>query len=145
MRRRAGIEEKDPGRDVRRLLSQRHTRRPHAHDRPMNRIHAPGTMGGTFVHGHQDAPAPLSIPLSHARGRAEDPAVQHLSDEELLELTPRAPAAFEQIYIRHERLIRASLRRRPHPADLAVALTAETCVAPPAAARRFKRGETPAI
>jgi DNA-directed RNA polymerase specialized sigma24 family protein len=71
--------------------------------------------------------------------------VEHLSDEDLLELTPRKPAAFEQIYIRHERLILAYLRRRTRSADLAVDLTAETFVAALAAARRFKRGETPAV
>jgi RNA polymerase sigma factor (sigma-70 family) len=71
--------------------------------------------------------------------------VEHLSDEDLLELTPRKPAAFEQIYIRHERLILSYFRRRTRSADLAVDLTAETFVAALAAARRFKRGETPAI
>jgi RNA polymerase sigma-70 factor (ECF subfamily) len=71
--------------------------------------------------------------------------VEHLSDEDLLELTPRKPAAFEQIYIRHERLILAYFRRRTRSADLAVDLTAETFVAALAAARRFKRAETPAV
>ena len=71
--------------------------------------------------------------------------MEHLSDEELLELTPRRPAAFEQIYIRHERLILAYFRRRTRSADLAVDLTAETFVAALAAARRFKRGDTPAV
>jgi RNA polymerase sigma-70 factor (ECF subfamily) len=71
--------------------------------------------------------------------------VEHLSDEDLLELTPKRPAAFEQIYIRHERLVLAYFRRRTRSADLAVDLTAETFVAALAAARRFKRGDTPAV
>jgi RNA polymerase sigma factor (sigma-70 family) len=71
--------------------------------------------------------------------------VEHLSDEELLELTPRRAAAFEQIYIRHERLILAYFRRRTRSADLAVDLTAETFVAALDAAKRFKRGDTPAV
>ena len=71
--------------------------------------------------------------------------MEHLSDEELLELTPRRPAAFEQIYIRHERLILAYFRRRTRSADLAVDLTAETFVAALAAAKRFKPGDTPAV
>jgi len=71
--------------------------------------------------------------------------VEHLSDEELLELTPRRPAAFEQIYIRHERLILAYFRRRTRSADLAVDLTAETFVAALAGAKRFKPGDTPAV
>jgi RNA polymerase sigma-70 factor (ECF subfamily) len=71
--------------------------------------------------------------------------VEHLSDEELLELTPRRPAAFEQIYIRHERLILAYFRRRTRSADLAVDLTAETFVAALQSAPRFKRSDTPAV
>jgi RNA polymerase sigma-70 factor (ECF subfamily) len=71
--------------------------------------------------------------------------VEHLSDEELLELTPHKPAAFEQIYIRHERLVLAYFRRRTRSADLAVDLTAETFVAALQAAPRFKRGDTPAV
>ncbi len=50
------------------------------------------------------------------RRQTEDPGVEHLSDEELLKLTPRRPAAFEQIYIRHERLILAYFRRRTRSA-----------------------------
>jgi RNA polymerase sigma factor (sigma-70 family) len=103
--------------------------------------------GRSFVHTGLDARSRPNIPFppSQDRLQPEDPGVEHLSDEDLLELTPRRPAAFEQIYIRHERLILAYFRRRTRSADLAVDLTAETFVAALAGAKRFKRGDTPAV
>ncbi len=68
-----------------------------------------------------------------------------LTDEELLRLTPRRPAAFDEFYVRHERLVLAYLRRRTPSADVAVDLTAETFVAALASVRRFRAGERPAI
>jgi RNA polymerase sigma factor (sigma-70 family) len=71
--------------------------------------------------------------------------VRELSDEELLRLTPKRPAAFDVFYVRHERLVVAYFRRRTASADLAVDLTAETFVAALASAKRFRPGETPAV
>jgi RNA polymerase sigma-70 factor (ECF subfamily) len=68
-----------------------------------------------------------------------------LSDEELLRLTPKRPAAFDVFYVRHERLVVAYFRRRTTSAELAVDLTAETFVAALASAKRFRPGETPAV
>jgi RNA polymerase sigma factor (sigma-70 family) len=68
-----------------------------------------------------------------------------VTDEELLLATPRDPAAFDEFYVRHEKLVLAYFRRRTPSADLAIDLTAETFVAALAAARRFKPGERPAI
>jgi RNA polymerase sigma-70 factor (ECF subfamily) len=68
-----------------------------------------------------------------------------LSDEELLRLTPKQPAAFDVFYVRHERLVVAYFRRRTTSAELAVDLTAETFVAALASAKRFRPGETPAV
>ena len=47
-----------------------------------------------------------------------------LSDEELLRLTPKRPAAFDVFYVRHERLVVAYFRRRTTSAELAVDVTA---------------------
>ncbi len=71
--------------------------------------------------------------------------MRELSDEELLRLTPKRPAAFDVFYVRHERLVVAYFRRRTASADLAVDLTAETFVAALASAKRFRPGETPAV
>jgi RNA polymerase sigma-70 factor (ECF subfamily) len=71
--------------------------------------------------------------------------VKDLSDEELLRLTPKQPAAFDVFYLRHERLVVAYFRRRTRSADLAVDLTAETFVAALASAKRFRAGEAPAV
>jgi RNA polymerase sigma-70 factor (ECF subfamily) len=71
--------------------------------------------------------------------------LRSLTDEELLRLTPRHPAAFEQFYVRHERLVLAFFRRRTASADVAVDLTAETFVAALASVKRFRAGETPAV
>lgn len=71
--------------------------------------------------------------------------MRELSDEELLRLTPKRPAAFDEFYVRHERLVVAYFRRRTTSADLAVDLTAETFVAALASAKRFQPGETPAV
>jgi RNA polymerase sigma-70 factor (ECF subfamily) len=71
--------------------------------------------------------------------------LQQLSDEELLELTPVRPEAFDCFYVRHERLVLAYLRRRTSSADVAVDLTAETFVAALVSARRFKPGPEPAV
>jgi RNA polymerase sigma factor (sigma-70 family) len=68
-----------------------------------------------------------------------------LTDEELLRRTPREPAAFDALYVRHERLVMAYFRRRTASAEVAVDLTAETFVAALASARRFRQGEQPAI
>jgi RNA polymerase sigma factor (sigma-70 family) len=67
------------------------------------------------------------------------------SDEELLDLTPRHPAAFDEFYVRHERLVLAYFRRRTASADVAVDLTAETFVAALASVRRFRPGGAPAV
>ena len=71
--------------------------------------------------------------------------MRELSDEELLRLTPKRPAAFDVFYVRHERLVVAYFRRRTPSAELAVDLTAETFVAALASAKRFRPGETPAV
>ncbi|MDA0160843.1 sigma-70 family RNA polymerase sigma factor [Solirubrobacter ginsenosidimutans] len=71
--------------------------------------------------------------------------MRELSDEELLRLTPKRPAAFDVFYVRHERLVVAYFRRRTTSAELAVDLTAETFVAALASAKRFRPGETPAV
>ncbi len=68
-----------------------------------------------------------------------------MTDEELLALTPRRPAAFDEFYVRHERLVLAYFRRRTASADLAVDLAAETFVAALGSARRFRAGERPAV
>jgi RNA polymerase sigma factor (sigma-70 family) len=71
--------------------------------------------------------------------------VRELSDEELLRLTPKRPAAFDVFYVRHERLVVAYFRRRTTSAELAVDLTAETFVAALASVKRFRPGEAPAV
>ncbi len=71
--------------------------------------------------------------------------MRELSDEELLRLTPKRPAAFDVFYVRHERLVVAYFRRRTASADVAVDLTAETFVAALASVKRFRPGETPAV
>jgi RNA polymerase sigma factor (sigma-70 family) len=71
--------------------------------------------------------------------------VRDLTDEELLALTPRQPAAFDAFYVRHERLVLAYFRRRTPSADVAVDLTAETFVAALGSVRRFRAGEHPAV
>lgn len=69
-----------------------------------------------------------------------------LTDEELLELTPRDPAAFDVFYVRHERLVLAYFRRRTPSAEVAADLTAETFVAALTSVRRFRSGgDTPAV
>ena len=144
MRRRAGVGTTDPGHAAR-LLSQLRARKPHAHDPAIRGFVLQEMIGRTFVHDHHDAGTRRRIPPSQKRFEPEDPGVEHLSDEELLRLTPRRPAAFEQLYIRHERLILAYFRRRTRSADLAVDLTAETFVAALASAKRFRPGDTPAV
>jgi RNA polymerase sigma-70 factor (ECF subfamily) len=68
-----------------------------------------------------------------------------VTDEELLLATPGDPDAFDEFYVRHEKLVLAYFRRRTPSAEHAVDLTAETFVAALAAARRFKPGPTPAV
>jgi RNA polymerase sigma factor (sigma-70 family) len=67
------------------------------------------------------------------------------SDEELLRMTPQTPAAFDEFYRRHERLVLAFLRRRTASADVAIDLTAETFVAALVSVRRFRAGKQPAV
>ena len=68
-----------------------------------------------------------------------------LSDEELLCLTPRLPRAFDEFYVRRERLILGYLRRRTLSADVAIDLTAETFVAALESVRRFRADDGPAV
>jgi RNA polymerase sigma-70 factor (ECF subfamily) len=71
--------------------------------------------------------------------------VRQLSDEELLRLTPRQPAAFEQFYVRHERFVLGYLRKRTASSDVAIDLAAETFVAALASVKRYRASEGPAI
>ena len=71
--------------------------------------------------------------------------MRDLSDEELLRLTPRRPAAFDVFYVRHEALILGYFRRRTESPDVALDLTAETFVQALASVRRFKPGPEPAV
>jgi len=71
--------------------------------------------------------------------------LEHLSDEELLRLTPRRPAAFDQFYVRHERLVLGYLRKRTRSSDVAIDLAAETFVAALASVKRFRPDEGPAV
>ncbi len=68
-----------------------------------------------------------------------------ISDEELLRMTPRTPAAFDEFYVRREPLVLSYVRRRSASADVAVDLTAETFVAALASVRRFRPSEGPAV
>jgi RNA polymerase sigma factor (sigma-70 family) len=67
------------------------------------------------------------------------------SDDELLQLTPRRPEAFDEFYVRHERLVLAFFRRRTSTPEAAVDLTAETFVAALGAVGRYRPGEQPAV
>ncbi|RKQ84835.1 RNA polymerase sigma-70 factor (ECF subfamily) [Solirubrobacter pauli] len=69
----------------------------------------------------------------------------HLSDEELLRLTPRQAAAFDQFYLRHERLVLGYLRKRTASSDVAIDLAAETFVAALASVKRYRASEGPAV
>jgi RNA polymerase sigma factor (sigma-70 family) len=71
--------------------------------------------------------------------------LQAATDEHLLRITPQLPAAFDEFYRRHERLVLAYFRRRTASADTALDLTAETFVAALASVRRFRPGEDPAV
>jgi RNA polymerase sigma-70 factor (ECF subfamily) len=62
----------------------------------------------------------------------------HLSDEWLLALTPRDPAAFDAFYLRHERLVLAWARKRTPSAEVAIDVAGETFVAALASVRRFE-------
>src|ERR1700754_4521250 len=68
-----------------------------------------------------------------------------LSDEELLRRTAREAAAFDEVYVRHERLVLAYLRRRTGSADTALDLTAETFVAALASAASYRPAQGPAV
>jgi len=68
-----------------------------------------------------------------------------VSDEELLRATLREPAAFDQFYLRHERLVLGYLRRRTFSSDVAIDLAAETFVAAYASVRRFRPQDGPAV
>ena len=67
------------------------------------------------------------------------------SDDELLRLTPRHPAAFDEFYVRNERLVLAYFRRRTTSPEAAVDLTAETFVAALEAVGRYRPGANPAV
>jgi RNA polymerase sigma-70 factor (ECF subfamily) len=69
----------------------------------------------------------------------------HLSDEWLLTLTPRDPAAFDAFYLRHERLVLAWARKRTPSAEVAIDVAGETFVAALAAVRRFEPSQGPAV
>ena len=71
--------------------------------------------------------------------------MEHLSDDELLALTPSRPAAFAPFYRRHERAILAYMRQRTGDAELAADLTAETFAAALVSAARYRPGSDPAI
>jgi RNA polymerase sigma factor (sigma-70 family) len=73
------------------------------------------------------------------------PAYENLSDEELLRLTPREPAAFDAFYLRYEPLVLAWARRRTPSAEVAIDLAAETFVAALDSVRRFDPGKGPAV
>jgi RNA polymerase sigma factor (sigma-70 family) len=100
----------DPGRDVRHLLSQRHASRPHTHDPPIKRFHAPRANRADV----RAWPPRRPQPTEHSARVTSSPAS-------------------------------GGSGRRTRSADLAVDLTAETFVAALHAARRFKRGDTPAV
>jgi RNA polymerase sigma-70 factor (ECF subfamily) len=70
--------------------------------------------------------------------------LRELPDEELLRLTPRRPQAFDEFYLRHERLVLAYLRRRVSSSDVAIDLAAENFVAALASVRRYRASEGPA-
>jgi RNA polymerase sigma-70 factor (ECF subfamily) len=67
------------------------------------------------------------------------------SDDELLRACGRHPEAFDEFYLRHERLVVAFFRRRTASPDIAIDLTAETFVAALASARRYRPGDQPAV
>jgi RNA polymerase sigma-70 factor (ECF subfamily) len=69
----------------------------------------------------------------------------HLSDEWLLALTPRDPAAFDAFYLRHERLVLAWARKRTPSAEVAIDVAGETFVAALASVRRFEPSQGPAV
>lgn len=71
--------------------------------------------------------------------------MNELSDEELLARTPREPDAFDQFYLRQERLVLAYLRRRVASSDVAIDLAAETFVAALASVKRYRASEGPAV
>lgn len=71
--------------------------------------------------------------------------LRDLTDEELLRRTPRQPAAFDQFYVRHERLVLGYLRKRTASSDVAIDLAAETFVAALASVKRFRPHEGPAV
>jgi RNA polymerase sigma-70 factor (ECF subfamily) len=66
-------------------------------------------------------------------------------DEGLLRRTARDAAAFDEFYVRHERLVLAYLRRRTGSADTALDLTAETFVAALESAARYRPAQGPAV
>lgn len=70
---------------------------------------------------------------------------EHLTDEQLLALTPREPAAFDVFYVRHERLVLGWVRRRTPSAEVAIDLTGETFVAALGSVRRFRSANGPAV
>jgi RNA polymerase sigma-70 factor (ECF subfamily) len=72
-------------------------------------------------------------------------AYAHLTDEQLLALTPREPAAFDVFYLRHERLVLGWARRRTPSAEVAIDVTAETFVAALGAVRRYQPARGPAV
>jgi RNA polymerase sigma factor (sigma-70 family) len=72
-------------------------------------------------------------------------AYEHLSDEQLLALTARDPAAFDAFYLRHERLVLAWARRRTPSAETAIDVAGETFVAALASLTRFEPSEGPAV
>ena len=71
--------------------------------------------------------------------------MEHLSDDQLLALTPSRPAAFAVVYRRHERAILAYLRHRSGDAELAADLAAETFATALVGAARYRPGPEPAI
>ncbi|MDA0184039.1 RNA polymerase sigma factor [Solirubrobacter phytolaccae] len=71
--------------------------------------------------------------------------LDRLSDEELLRRTPREPAAFDQFYLRHERLVLSYLRKRTASSDVAIDLAAETFVAALGSVRRYRAQDGPAV
>jgi RNA polymerase sigma factor (sigma-70 family) len=87
-----------------------------------------------------------SVTFASEPGRTEVvDDLRGLSDEELLPLAASRPAAFDEFYVRHERLVLAFLRRRTGSADTALDLTAETFVAALESARRYRPAEGPAV
>lgn len=66
------------------------------------------------------------------------PDLSRVSDAELLRRTASEPAAFREVYRRHERVVVAFLARRTADAELAADLTAETFAAALLHAGRFR-------